>query len=322
MTSTESHQIIAVLGLAAASHVGCAEGSSDAACPCSAQTPTCDAGHIETDGSHAQESGPPDASGHDPEPLKCTHADEVPSTVVLLPNGVRIDATEVTNCQYEAWLKSNPSTEGQPTECSWNKSYASIELKCEPSCVRNCENHPRVCVDWCDAFAYCKSVGKRLCGKIGGGPNDPWDFNHVGRDEWYSACVSGPLEGDGSPRNEYPGGVYFKGVCNGDGSNGTVPVGTTLTCQSSVAGYEGVFDLSGNVFEWEDSCDGTDGLLDRCWVRGGSYVNGAESLSCDGVPGSLMARGFGGVAESPKDGRPFGFWEPRLVGIRCCSDAK
>jgi len=59
----------------------------------------------------------------------------------------------------------------------------------------------------------------------------------------------------------------------------TVPVGTLSSCQSSVSGYGGVYDLSGNVWEWEDSCSGT-GSGATCRVRGGSYINDYNELNC------------------------------------------
>ena len=33
---------------------------------------------------------------------------------------------------------------------------------------------PVVCVDWCDAQAYCRAAGKRLCGRIQTGASLPW----------------------------------------------------------------------------------------------------------------------------------------------------
>ncbi|MDZ4063947.1 MAG: hypothetical protein U1E22_04685, partial [Coriobacteriia bacterium] len=42
-------------------------------------------------------------------------------------------------------------------------------------------------------------------------------------------------------------------------------------CQSSVSGYAGVYDLIGNAFEWEDSCDGNFGIIDSCRLRGGHF---------------------------------------------------
>ncbi len=43
-----------------------------------------------------------------------------------------------------------------------------------------------------------------------------------------------------------------------------------------------LFDMSGNVAEWENSCTGTAGATDTCRVRGGSYDSspGASSLTC------------------------------------------
>jgi len=44
----------------------------------------------------------------------------------------------------------------------------------------SCGKHPQVCVDWCDAYSCCESIGKRLCGAIGSGSNNYLDLaNHL-----------------------------------------------------------------------------------------------------------------------------------------------
>ena len=107
--------------------------------------------------------------------------------MVRLPEGHCIDSTEVTQGQYAAWLGGAPSTAGQRSECEWNESY-------EPVCDWEPEtkaNYPVVCVDWCDAYAYCQGVGKRLCEGRGGGANDWDDYAEASQSQWHNACVSG-----------------------------------------------------------------------------------------------------------------------------------
>jgi formylglycine-generating enzyme required for sulfatase activity len=164
-------------------------------------------------------------------------------------------------------------------------------------CQTGCDNHPQVCVDWCDAYAYCQSVGKRLCGKIGGGANGSGDFANASLSQWYNACVS-----DGA-NNAYPYGASFSpDACNGGdhGVGTTVPVGSMTSCQSSVLGYGGVYDLSGNVWEWDDSCDGP-GQSAYCHLRGGSFYGNAYTQRCD----NSINTSRGVVIDH--------------VGFRCCS---
>jgi formylglycine-generating enzyme required for sulfatase activity len=168
--------------------------------------------------------------------------------------GYCVDRTEVTRAQYEAWLATSPSPAGQDPWCSWNTDFAP-EATCmskEDVCKgANCGNHPQVCVDWCDAYAYCKAVGKRMCGKIGGGAVPYWDHSKKDISQWFNVCSSGGTK-------KYPyGDIYEPKTCNGwdaSFSHTTVEVATLASCQPSTPGYAGVYDLSGNVTEWEDSC--------------------------------------------------------------------
>ena len=222
-----------------------------------------------------------------------------PGKLMKLPEGFSIDATEVTKCQYELWLTSNPSTDDQSAVCSQNNGFV-------PTCdwpPNGDGDHPVACVDWCDAYAYCKAVGKRLCGKIGGGANGYDDYDNATRSQWYAACSSGGAL-------EYPyGDAYDPQACNGGdndatgcdhGACTTVVAGSMSSCRSHETGYSGVYDLSGNVWEWEDSCDGDDGSSDLCRVRGGANNYGAVNLGC--AYADYFERG---VSE--------------LVGFRCCS---
>ncbi len=188
--------------------------------------------------------------------------------MVAMPQGYCIDSTEVTADQYQTWLNTNPLVAGQPAYCSWNDSYT-------PFCTSSW-NYPVGCVDWCDAYAYCRAVGKRLCGKIGGGANDYGSYADRTQSQWYNACTSGG-------KNAYPyGSVYGGATCNGKdaGKMAATAAGSMASCQSSEAGYSGVYDLSGNMYEWEDSCNGSSGKEDGCRIRGGSFFFLSDRLRC------------------------------------------
>jgi formylglycine-generating enzyme required for sulfatase activity len=221
-----------------------------------------------------------------------------------------IDSTEVTNLQYFEFLQAKRSTDGgtdtsgQASSCSWNTRY-------DPG---NCSggydpyarpDYPIGCVDWCDADAYCKWAGKRLCGKIGGGSTSFSEYADATKSEWFNACSAGGTM-------SYPyGNTYNGAACVGadyDGTNGyqssdvPQPVGSATQCHGAAPPLDGVHDLGGNVWEWEDSCQGTTGGGDQCRLGGGSYVSVVAYLGC--------GYDYYGSREDQYE----------MIGFRCCGD--
>jgi formylglycine-generating enzyme required for sulfatase activity len=65
---------------------------------------------------------------------------------------------------------------------------------------------------------------------------------------------------------------------------------------------EPIYDLSGNVWEWEDAC-GTNGPNDPCLLRGGCFISPEEHMRCD----------FQNITQ----GRSY---RNTTIGFRCCAD--
>jgi len=213
-------------------------------------------------------------------------------SMVRLPGGYCIDATEVTRGQYKAWLGTGPTIDSSVVECS------SWKTTLNPPCSLITEDAqlPAACVDWCDAYLYCRAAGKRLCGQIGGTSN-PYSDYAISTSQWYVACTSG------GAANTYPyGSSYDASKCNGYAYNSGIPihVGSAAGCQSNASGYQGVFDLSGNMWEWEDSCNGP-GQTDQCRLRGGSFTGSTSALACGYAYNGYRNANY------------------NSVGFRCCS---
>ncbi len=207
-------------------------------------------------------------------------------------DGFTIDAYEVTNDQYAAFLAVEFGPGLQSAACGWNSDFTP---KVWPPAQAG--THPVVWVDWCDAYEYCEWAGKRLCGKINGGEGG-YDFNEGVADkntnQWYRAC-------SGTGGNLYPYGAQFNpSACNGEATqyDATVPVGIMDGCEGSAGG---LFDMSGNVWELVDACDG-DGPEAECLRRGGGFLSNQTDLRCD-----LQSH-------RPRNAR-FDH-----VGLRCCTD--
>jgi formylglycine-generating enzyme required for sulfatase activity len=202
--------------------------------------------------------------------------------------GVTLHATEVTRCQYAKFLETNPTQTANLARCAWNEDFAA-----DPACSAledyyagaGSANHPQTCVDWCDAAEYCQHVGMRLCGAKAGGPLNESMLEDPTADQYFDACSSFgahnyPYGGD--PAVSSVDG-FLPDACNGNEHvlYETLPVAFLSTCQSSVDGYEGIFDLSGNASEWVDMC--TEGALpedDVCHARGGSFADNYGKQRC------------------------------------------
>lgn len=267
--------------------VGAADGSSG--------------GDALSDGTPAGETGPPgDGGANDASP--CVSPVEGGAPGVLVP-GVGgtppycIDATETTMGLYQRFL-DDPSVNmaNAPPECAWNGTY---QLEYDPYDIPDSSDYPVTAINWCDAWGFCSYWGKRLCGnRTDGGPVDP-SVASTTADEWDYACA-------GTSGNMFPyGNTYDAMDCRTglmlNAGAGTVP---TPTC---VGGFPGLYDMSGNLEEWENSCipsDSGDPRRDKCLLRGGTYFFPVASDTCQAVDDN--------VPRNAGDGGSSG------VTIRCC----
>ena len=235
-----------------------------------------------------------------------------------------IDRYEVTRADYAAFLKVADGGTAPSDVCAWNK------LDQPPASTP--ASLPVSFVDWCDAYAYCAFRGKRLCGSVDGGSvsfSSP-DLRNLIGDQWQAACSNGYL-------HPYPYGDNFvlgrcadcnpEAGCAPDGIPEAGPDGDAPDLQNPAAAQvgafsdcvtNGVYDLSGNVAEWEDSClqkavDDAGKRLpenDTCSVRGGSFKfpNTKNISSC------LACAANCGSNKQPRNTKASD------IGFRCCKD--
>lgn len=145
--------------------------------------------------------------------------DEGPQHKVTLP-AFMIDIYEVTNLQYKAFIDATGRK--SPTHFK-NRTYPKGKA-----------DHPVTFVSWDDADAYCQWAGKRL-------PTDQeWEKAARGTDgRWFPWGNEFGLEHANTPQRWRELGAF------GD----TAPVGAFASGKSPY----GLYDMSGNVWEWTAS---------------------------------------------------------------------
>ena len=160
-------------------------------------------------------------------------------------------------------------------------------------------NRAVACIDWCDAYAYCAWAGKRLCGAVDGGVLDFSEYATTANQSFVACSANGT--------RAYPyGATYVKGDCNTkDLYDASQPAAADVASFGQcVGGYPGIFDVTGNVEEWTDSCvqNAEGGANDICHEFGDSfnYTYGTPAR-CDSADSD--SRTLRGVD----------------IGVRCCS---
>jgi sulfatase modifying factor 1 len=223
-----------------------------------------------------------------------------------------VDSTEVTNAQYAEFL-ADPNKAGNtepPSRCGWNASFQPAEKATNgPPCPAfdpaGRGTYPVVCVDWCDAAAYCRWAGKRLCESPqdkGGGPVGDWTVANAS--EWVIACT-----GDHPTGHPYPYGMTVEpGRCVDQeypsATPSLRPVKDATMCEGGVAG---LFDMSGNAGEWQNDCvpkaGDSNGDADVCHPLGGSFAGTPTDSACTADAPLLRNQVAGDI------------------GFRCCADS-
>ena len=211
------------------------------------------------------------------------------SVMVRVDGQFCIDRTEATNAQYTQFLASSPSVAAQSAECTWNTTF-------DPSTpIQN--GLPDVAVgyvNWCDAKAFCEWSGMTLCGSLTGAAAAAASYADAQKSAWMYACSHA---GDGTHPFPY-GTTADPSACNVNAA-GRVQVASLPKCEG---GYAGIFDMVGNVKEWENACSpAADGgpSQDICRRRGGGF-NTAVDTACD---------------YDEADTRDYTY---ETTGIRCC----
>ncbi|MGY6215746.1 formylglycine-generating enzyme family protein [Methylolobus aquaticus] len=196
---------------------------------------------------------------------------ECPEMIPLPGADIAIGKYEVTRGQFARFI--NETGHATHSDCEvWTGSVWKQGGSWRSPGFDQTEDHPVVCVDWNDAVAYAAW----LSDKTG------HDYRLPTEEEWFSACQAGGGDHDYCGSNDVDAVAWY----DGNSGNRTHPVG------KKEPNARGIYDLSGNVWEWTKDCwEGNCGIR---VVRGGSWndkpgnVRATDRLRNDsGVAGNI-----------------------------------
>lgn len=193
------------------------------------------------------------------------------------PEPFCIDETEVTDAQFNAFILASdkPKAPEIPAFCGEQlKTLRALEYSTTYAAVK---------VRWCDAYAYCRWAGKRLCGKHGGGAYSSEDSEASATSQWSYACRGG-IPGYMYP---YETSSWVSGKCIDDASGVAtvqpVDASTWSGCHGS-GEFSTLMHMAGNAREWEDACDAPIGASTSCRTRGGAFNSPWNQANCGSLP--------------------------------------
>ena len=229
-----------------------------------------------------------------------------------------MDERETTVAEYTTFMKeAKADTKTQPKECEWNDSFVPDTYDPQLDPPSGCsmaswdilKDNPKFamgCVDFCDAFAYCKWAGKRLCGKVGGDgtkllmidyPTTGSSIATTVSGEWYGACSQGGTSKYAYGDTRDPNKCIETEVYKAQGNASLDVTKVTSECHGTREPYSSIRDMQGSAAEWGNVC-----TTHNCLISGTSYT--------DTTPKGCEEHGlFTRTGETPD------------LGIRCCADA-
>ena len=224
-----------------------------------------------------------------------------------------IDKTAVKQKDYEVWVQKtegrgpSPITIKEPENCVGIAALPAARKSDDELVYHTCEKShytpaetpdaPVVCVGVCQARAYCKFVGKRLCARIGGGVLPMPEV--VTENGLSKQVVDGP---EASADSE----LYF--ACS-QGGKTRFAWGDTKPAPAERCGAEGCSGEASPFDQIFGMSDGPSSPEERCYLKGAScyypasHNNGVDPELRDGACDYAT-----GAQVGPE------------TGIRCCAD--